>query len=319
MRRTTLFASIVGFAIPLLAAASAQAQTRSWVSGVGDDLNPCSRTAPCKTFAGAISKTSTGGEINCLDPNGAGAVTITKSISIVCDYTEGGVLASGINGIVVNAPAGSIVTLKGIDIECFGTGINGIEMVGVGVTLHVHKVQVRNCRGANGNGILVAPSSSVAKVFIADSYITDNGPGSQNAGILVRPTAGAQTNVIVDNVRLENNTNGIFMDGAGGGGTSNVNVKRSLISGNSTNGVSVFGTGALMRATVADSLISSNAGAGVTAAGAGATVKIGSNTITHNVTGVSGSVQSFKNNQIVDNGTDGTPVTAVSSGGNILN
>src|ERR1700704_3475430 len=109
--RFTLTAlGILAFTLILSSGVQAQA-TRTWVSGVGDDLNPCSRTAPCKTFAGAISKTSAGGEINCLDPNGAGAVTITKSISIVCDYTEGGILASGINGIIVNAPAGSIVTL----------------------------------------------------------------------------------------------------------------------------------------------------------------------------------------------------------------
>src|SRR4051794_21467067 len=164
MRSSILLAALGLLVVPLLGVTSAQAQTRTWVSGVGDDLNPCSRTAPCKTFAGAISKTSAGGEINCLDPNGAGAVTITKSISIVCDYTEGGVLASGINGIIVNAPAGTIVTLKGLDIECFGSGINGIEMLNVGVTLHIHKVQVRNCRGANGNGVLVANSSNTAKV-----------------------------------------------------------------------------------------------------------------------------------------------------------
>jgi hypothetical protein len=61
----------------------AQAQaTRTWVSGVGDDANPCSRTAPCKTFAGAISKTAPCGEISVLDPGGFGAVTITKSITI---------------------------------------------------------------------------------------------------------------------------------------------------------------------------------------------------------------------------------------------
>src|SRR5687768_12498119 len=82
-----------------VAPASAQA-TRTWVSGVGDDANPCSRTAPCKTFAGAISKTAAGGEINCLDPGGFGGVTITKSISIICDHTEGGVLVSGTNAIV---------------------------------------------------------------------------------------------------------------------------------------------------------------------------------------------------------------------------
>jgi hypothetical protein len=301
--------------------AHAQA-TRTWVSGVGDDANPCSRTAPCKTYAGTISKTATNGEINCLDPGGFGSVTITKSLSIVCDYSEGGVLAAGTFGFNINAPAGSIVTLKGQDVECVGTGTNGVQVLGVGVTVHIHKSQIRNCRnsgGGNGNGILVAPSSGVAKVFVADSYLTDNGGTNQNAGILVRPTAGAAANVIVANVKLENNTNGIFMDGAGGGGATNLNVKDSVISGSSANGVSVFGTGAVFRATVANNLISANAGSGVGAAGAGASIKIGGNTITHNVTGVSGSVQSFKNNQIVDNSTDGTPVTAVSSGGSILN
>ena len=84
--------------------ASAQA-TRTWVSGVGDDVNPCSRTAPCKTFAGAISKTAPGGEINCLDPAGFGAVTITKSITIECTGTLGGILASSTTGVISTAPA----------------------------------------------------------------------------------------------------------------------------------------------------------------------------------------------------------------------
>ena len=94
--------------------------TRTWVSGVGDDVNPCSRTAPCKTFAGAISKTAAGGEINCLDPGGFGSVTITKSITIDCTGTFGSVLNSGgINGIVVNdsatASPGTInVILRGL-------------------------------------------------------------------------------------------------------------------------------------------------------------------------------------------------------------
>src|SRR3984893_18082597 len=86
--------------------------SRTWVSGVGDDVNPCSRTAPCKTFAGAISKTAANGEINCLDPGGFGAVTITKSLTIKCQYTEGGILAAGTNGIIINAGANDSVTLK---------------------------------------------------------------------------------------------------------------------------------------------------------------------------------------------------------------
>src|SRR2546429_8853557 len=114
---------LIALAIP--ASASAQA-TRTWVSGVGDDANPCSRTAPCKTFPGAISKTAAGGEINCLDPGGFGAVTITKSIAIKCHYTEGGILVANTNAITGNdsttATPGTIkVTLRGLDIKGGGT------------------------------------------------------------------------------------------------------------------------------------------------------------------------------------------------------
>src|SRR5687768_8978735 len=84
--------------------ANAQA-TRTWVSGVGDDVNPCSRTAPCKTFAGAISKTATNGEINCLDPGGFGTINITKSITIDCEDTQGSILAAGTTGVIINLAA----------------------------------------------------------------------------------------------------------------------------------------------------------------------------------------------------------------------
>ena len=313
MRYATWCASLLGLAMFLiLSAGSAQAQSRTWVSGVGNDVNPCSRTAPCKTYAGAISKTAPGGEINCLDPGGFGTVTITKSISIVCDYTEGGVLAAGTNGFIINAPAGSIVTLKGQDVECFGTGINGIEMINVGVTLHVHKVQIRNCRGANG--ILIAPSSGGAKVFVADSYITDNGAGTSNAGILVKPTGGATAVVSVNRVQFEANTNAIFLDGSAGGGIVHANVNDSILSGSSNSGIAVSSTGAANTAVVSTSMISFNANTGAAVAGAAGSLKLGGNTIANNVTGVAnagGSLQSFKNNQIADNGSDGTPITAV--------
>src|ERR1700730_8489913 len=103
MRRIALFALLIGL-VPFLASAPAQAQaTRTWVSGVGDDANPCSRTAPCKTFAGAISKTAPSGEINALDSGGFGAVTITKAITIDGGGNIAGVLVSGTNAIVINA------------------------------------------------------------------------------------------------------------------------------------------------------------------------------------------------------------------------
>src|SRR3954449_8112250 len=115
MRRITLLAIAAGFLTPLLATAPASAQaTRTWVSGVGDDVNPCSRTAPCKTFAGAISKTANGGIINAIDSAGFGAVTITKSITIDATPFMGGVLASGTNGVVISATATDKVTLRGL-------------------------------------------------------------------------------------------------------------------------------------------------------------------------------------------------------------
>src|SRR6187431_1230311 len=98
--------ALLGFFVVLMTNGPAFAQaTRTLVSGVGDDVNPCSRTAPCKTFAGAISKTAAKGEISVLDPGGFGAVNITKSITLNGDGTLAGILASLVNGIIVNAPA----------------------------------------------------------------------------------------------------------------------------------------------------------------------------------------------------------------------
>jgi len=110
-----------------LPAAAFGAATQTWVSGVGDDVNACTRTEPCKTFAGAISKTETGGEINVLDPGGFGAVTITKSITISAIGVTAGVLVSGTNGIVVSAPSTANVILRGLDFD----GIAGLGLSGV--------------------------------------------------------------------------------------------------------------------------------------------------------------------------------------------
>src|ERR1700709_969594 len=93
---------LLALAVP--ASASAQA-TRTWVGGTGDDANPCSRTAQCKTFAGAISKTAAGGEINVLDPGGFGGLTITKAMAVICTGTLGSVLVAGTPGFTVNVAA----------------------------------------------------------------------------------------------------------------------------------------------------------------------------------------------------------------------
>ena len=128
-------------ALTLGVASLAQAQaTRTWVSGVGDDANPCSRTAPCKTFAGAISKTANGGIINAIDSAGFGAVTIGKSITIDASPFMGGVLQSGATAILINATATDKVTLRGLDIEGVSGATNGVR------TLTAAVVVIENCQ-----------------------------------------------------------------------------------------------------------------------------------------------------------------------------
>src|SRR5436853_6475792 len=129
MRKIRLTLHLLGVSIVCLMCstlANAQA-TRTWVSGVGDDANPCSRTAPCKTFAGAISKTAAGGEISVLDPGGFGAVTITKSITINGAGTLAGILAAGTNAIIINAASTDKIVLKYLQINGAGTGLDGIR------------------------------------------------------------------------------------------------------------------------------------------------------------------------------------------------
>src|SRR5436305_5124912 len=160
-RMKLLFNTLAVLIVCLVFSTLAQAQaTRTWVSGVGDDANPCSRTAPCKTFAGAISKTAAGGEISVLDPGGFGAVTITKSITINGDGTLGGLLAATVNGIIVNAGANDDVIIRSISID--GTmgasiGIHGIRF------LAGRSVRVENCSitGFNNNGIDVVHAGTV--------------------------------------------------------------------------------------------------------------------------------------------------------------
>ncbi len=164
-----------GFLSFVTTPASAQA-TRTWVSGVGDDANPCSRTAPCKTFAGAISKTAPAGEINVLDPGGFGAVTITKSITIRSDHIEAGVLVSGTNGIVVAAGASDSVVLEGLDIEGIGTGLNGVNIIS-GLNTFIIRCTIHHF---TGNGVNMTSNTTGARVFIRDSFISQNGTNASN-------------------------------------------------------------------------------------------------------------------------------------------
>src|SRR5687768_2372687 len=130
IRFTLKVLTLATFVLAFAAVAQAQA-TRTWVSGVGDDVNPCSRTAPCKTYAGAISKTATGGEISVLDPGGYGTLTITKAITVDGGSGAGwgSTLFSSVNGFVINITT-NLVTDKVI--------LRNLSINGAGTTLGVH-------------------------------------------------------------------------------------------------------------------------------------------------------------------------------------
>jgi hypothetical protein len=283
-KRLGFLATILGAALTVIlsgAPASAQA-TRTWVSGVGDDANSCSRTAPCKTFAGAISKTAPAGEINCLDPGGFGAVTITKSITIDCEESgNGGVLVSGTNGIVV-APNGGFVNLRGLDINGLGAGLSGV-LINTSAQVTIKKTKIY---GFTTAGINLAPSGG-AILVVSDTAITNNNGSA--VGIIVNGTTA----------------------------NANLTMRDVVVFSNSSHAVNVTTTGARALATIDRSTLAFNGGAGVNVSGANAFAFIGNTTITGNNNGVAnagGTLQSFKNNQITGNSVDGTPITAVPGG-----
>ncbi len=196
----------------LASAATAHAQaTRTWVSGVGDDANPCSRTAPCKTFAGAISKTAPCGEIDVLDPGGFGAVTITKCISIEAEEFAG-VLVSGTNAIIIAAGAGDDVTIRGVTFNGLNTGLAAIKVQSAG-SVHIESCWIEhfNGNGANtGSAIDVEPGAPTTNLnlSIKDTIIRNNLAAS-TFGIVIKPAAGITVKATLNRVRVENNTGGL--------------------------------------------------------------------------------------------------------------
>ena len=305
-----LLAALGLICVPMLGANPAHAQaTRTWVSGVGDDVNPCSRTAPCKTFAGAISKTAVGGEIDCLDPGGFGAVTITKSLTIDCSSTFGSVLAAGTNGINVNG-SGITVNLRGLSINGVGTGLIGINFIS-GAALNIDNVNVMNFNSGSAIGILFAPNAANTVLQVNNSYITSNGVApSTGGGIVVQPAVGGIAVVAISNGRINNNSDGVKANSTNGAVV--MSVRDSTLAANRGSGIN-SAAGNPIAVMVDRDTISSNFQNGVRSSGGNSLVRIFNSSIFGNATGVAaaagGAVRSYKNNAINGNGVDGTPIT----------
>jgi len=294
-------------AATLLLAPSAHAQLgRAWVSeATGDDANSCAVLFPCRTLQGAYNKVDTGGEIHCIDPgNYVGGVVIAKSVSILCEHTESNVIPGAAGFVIDGAPAGTIVTLAGHNIECQGSGQNGILVRNSGgIILHVRNVQIRNCRGG-GSGITVTPNSGASELYVVDSRITDSGHNALTGGIAIRPTGAASVRLHIERTMLENNSSGIKLDGTGGTGGIRGVIRDSTVAGSPNTGIAAS-SGAPVHLLVSDVTSQSN-GFGLTASGANTRILVDHSRFIANGTGLSGStILSYGNSSVELNGTDG--------------
>jgi hypothetical protein len=315
-RKGTLLSCLIGalfVAGATITPAHAQA-TRTWVSGVGDDVNPCSRTAPCKTWAGAISKTAAGGEIDNIDQGGFGTLTIVKSITI-----DGGgadiasSLASGTAGMTITAAANDVVILRNLQYNGIlgnGTtniaGTNGISVVNAGAA----RIVIENCRifSFGTAGVSITPSSGTINVKILKTTINNT-----SSGVLVSPTGGSTVNVTIDDTHIDNNVGGGLKVTGVSGTTENVAVNDSTISLNGGNGVNAVANSSTAKVDIERVTLSSNVSAAVQSNGAGATVTVGSSMLSNNgsawsIVG-SGALASYQNNQVTG-ATGSTPTMA---------
>jgi len=290
----------------LFASSLANAQaTRTWVSGVGDDANPCSRTAPCKTFAGAISKTAVGGEIDCIDPGGFGAVTITKSITIDGGGTFASILGAGTNGIIISDSAvtpTAIVTIRNLSIDGAGTGFNGIRVLKAKI-VYLENLEIFGFTQNGIDGNLSAVATGGSSMFLDDVNI-QNLSGVSSIGVEIHAIGGNLT-AYLDHVRAQRLPTGVHVNSGGFAVIRDSEIVESLVGIEMVNGANA-------RATIENTVLSNNS-TGISA-GSTTTTFLSQSTITGCTSGISnagGTVQSSGNNRILGNVSDGLTPTIV--------
>ena len=302
--------AILAVTLVALMSTAAQAQaTRTWVSGVGDDVNPCSRTAPCKTFAGAISKTAVNGEINCLDPGGFGTLNITKSITVDCSEVFGSALNATTTAFIVSfdsfgADVRKSVRIRGINMQGADSGTGGVRITG-GATITGGSVVVENCLidgnfAGNARGIS-DERQGAGELYVLNTTVRNNG----GIGIVVAPAAGTSAvNAVVTNSRALNNGNiGVSVQNG-----AKAMVRWSVASGNGNVGFDAEGAGAQLNIT--DSVSSGNTNAALFTSGGAIAFVSGTDLVAYSGSAVVGSWTSFGNNRVT-----GTPGTAAPAAG----
>ena len=291
MKKILLSAAALAFATLAGAPASAQA-LRTWVSGVGDDASPtCSRTAPCKTFASAITKTAALGEINCLDNGGFDTVTITKQITIDCTGVIGGILNAGATGVLVNI-AGGAVTLRGLTINGGGTGTVGVR-INAASKVNLENVEIF---GNAQQGVLDARGGAGSVLVIQNSIIRNNAL----AGIGAAAATGAGNGLVIENVISKQNQYGIAI----------ANANAAIITGSSFSNNVTAGIEADAGAQI--HIVGSTMTFNGTGAQISGSATLANNSVVYNTTGFGGggTITSFGNNRVFGNASVGQALVA---------
>lgn len=304
-----------------LSTAHAQAN-RTFVSGHGTDTGTCTLTAPCRSFAYALSQTIKGGEITTLDPAGYGSVTIDRAVSIVNDGVgEAGITApAGTSGITITAGITDVVNLIGLTVVGGGAG-SGTAGSGIALT-QGGGLNVQNCviRNFSGNGIAFLPNANFpfnGYLNVSDTVVSNNGQAAVGgSGIDVAPTGSGRFTITLTRVQAVGNAqNGISLVAPAASAGVSATVADSGISGNPHYGLEVQSAGNPATAIVTGSeIVASNVGA--VSSGSAASLYLTANTIVGNATAYeamsSGTVASYGDNYIIantDNGGTLTPAT----------
>ena len=313
-----LFAGAASLMVLGLSANPAHAAARTFVSGTGTDVGTCARAAPCLTFAYAHGQTDSGGEINCVDTGNFGPVTITRSITIDCAGSLGGISPGAADAITINT-AGVVVRLRNLSLNGIGAGFTGIRFLN-GAALFVENCTIANFNGGGpgqGNGVVFAPPTGVtAELYMIETVISSNGHASDGAGLAIQPAGSGSARVAIDRTRIENNTFGIFADGSGSTGIIAAQIRDSVVSESKLNGITALTVAgaSITSLTVERSSSLLNGGTGIQSQGSGAYVTLADSTVMSNVTGLSasggGNIFSYQDNQLSGNVSDGA-LTAV--------
>jgi hypothetical protein len=290
------FAIAAAMVAVFVSLAPAYAQQRNYVSIHGDDANPCSVVQPCRSFAAAIAKTPSHGEIDCLDTGEFFQVTIQKSITFDCQ----GVIA-GITGL----PTSITIAFDSFDPSDIPPHV---------ILRHLSILE----NEPNAFGIFISGAGAASIVNIEDCVVTYDGNVAFGAtGIDDERARGVLT---IDNTKVKNNTTtGIII--ASSNGSRRAVIKNTQVL-NSGTGIMV---GASSEVLISHSDISDNLTAGlVVSASTGSvavdsstfahngfafqnsgTVRLSNSDVTYNSSGWTGTINTFTNNRFTTNGSAG--------------